>query len=94
MSELMGKPTTILLAEALRLSRENPDSAERWECLCELRRRGEDEIFAAATGWCASDDSVARKLAADILAQLGPLTYQGAEQLRPFTKRSTPLLEA
>jgi hypothetical protein len=89
----MDKPTTSLLAEALRLSHENPDSAERWECVYELHRRREDDIFAAAAAWCASNDAVARKLAADVLAQLGPLTYEGAEQLRPFTKRSSRLMQ-
>lgn len=94
MFELKDRPTATLLAETLRLSHENSDSTERWECIYELHRRGEEDIFAAARIWCASDDAAARKLAADILAQLGRLTQEGTEQLRPFTKRSAPLLEA
>jgi HEAT repeat protein len=93
MSEFRDKPTAVLLVEALRLSHENPEAAERWECLYELHRRNEEDIFATASIWCVSDDAVARKLAADILAQLGPLTQEGAEQLRPFTKRSDPLMQ-
>jgi HEAT repeat protein len=93
MPETSDKSTSSLLAEALRLSRKDPHSAERWEHVYELHRRAEQRIFEAAKSWYASDDTSARKLAADILAQIGPLTQEGAEQLRPFTKDSIRLLE-
>jgi len=92
MRQRLDQPTASLLADTLALSRRDPASVERWNHIYELHRRGEENIFQAASTWCGSDDPGARKLAADILAQLGPLTQEGEEQLRPFTKRSIPLM--
>lgn len=93
MRQRLNQPTASLLADTLALSRRDPASVERWNHIYELHRRGEENIFQAAKAWCGSDDPSARKLAADILAQLGPLTQEGEEQLRPFTKRSSPLMQ-
>jgi HEAT repeat protein len=48
-----------------------PESDEYWALVQELHRRGEPEIFRAASTWCFSDDSAMRCLGADVLGQLG-----------------------
>ncbi len=57
----------------------------------ELHLRGGSDVFAIAEAFSTRDDVAARRLAADILGQLGPLAYVGAERLRPFTKASLPI---
>jgi hypothetical protein len=90
---LKERPTSALLADAVALSRQDPESDERWEHVHELRSRGEDEIFETAREWCGSDDVLKRQLAADILAQLGRQTQNGGVWIRPFTYLTIPLLE-
>lgn len=93
MPALKEMVTSGLLKEAIAFSHKNAESKQRWDCVRELQRRGEPEIFETAKSWCGSDDVTKRELAADILAQLGPLTQEGREQLRPFTKQTISLLE-
>lgn len=92
MRQKLHQPSASLLADTLELSRRDSASVERWDHIYELHRRSEENIFQAARAWCDSDDPNARKLAADILAQLGPLTQEGEDQLRPFTRQSIPLM--
>jgi HEAT repeat protein len=92
MSDLEGRPSSELLADALALTRSDPESKTRQEIIWELHRRASPDIFAAARELSDGSDAAARCLAADILAQLGQLEYQGNEQLRPFTQASIPIL--
>jgi hypothetical protein len=52
-----------------------------------VRRRGSPEVFEQTSAWCSSPDPALRRLAANILGQLGPA------DVRPFAAVSTPLLE-
>ena len=92
MPDLSETTTPDLLAEALRLSRTDTESDARWHLIQELHRRASPDIFESAEDLSCQPDPAARMLAADILAQLGPLRYRGIEQLRPFTEASMPIL--
>lgn len=62
------------------------DSDERWALVHELQRRGEPEIFRAASAWCLSDEPRLRRLGADVLGQLG------YDESHPFADDSTQIL--
>jgi HEAT repeat protein len=85
------RSTPQLAADALIWSRHGPESEMLWPMIYELHRRGSSDVFAIAEAFSARDDAAARRLAADILGQLGPLADVGTEQLRPFTKASLPI---
>lgn len=93
MSDFKDLPTSGLLQQALELSYNDAASEQRKCCLYELHRRAEPEIFEAARSWCDNDDATKRVVAVDILAQLGPLTYEGPKEVRPFTRQTIPLLK-
>ena len=93
MSKFADLPTSSLLKMAMEHSTTDSTSDEREECLRVIRRRGELETFEVAKNWCASHESTARKLAADILYCLGELKQVGKVQLFPFTLQSIPLLD-
>ena len=93
MSKFADLPTPSLLKMAMEHSTTDSTSDEREECLRVIRRRGELETFEVAKNWCASHESTARKLAADILYCLGELKQVGKVQLFPFTLQSIPLLD-
>ena len=92
MSNIENRLTSDLLAEALALSRADPDADVRWQLIHELHRRGTEDIFLAAQDLSAQAVPAARYLAADILGQLGALEYRGTGQGRPFTEASMPIL--
>lgn len=92
MSDLNHRPTSGLLVEALALTQSDPDSDARQPIIWELHRRASPDIFEEAERLSRQPDSAARILAADVLAQLGPLEYRPVEQARPFTDASMPIL--
>jgi HEAT repeat protein len=92
MPEFEQRPSSELLAEALALTRSDPESDTRQQLIWELHRRADPDIFTAAVELSDRIDPAARCLAADLLAQLGQLRYEGDEQARPFTKASIPIL--
>jgi HEAT repeat protein len=46
------------------------EAEDAWTAVSELRQNGSREIFEYAAAWCASDDSIKRARAADVLCQL------------------------
>jgi HEAT repeat protein len=92
MSDLVHRPSSELLSDALALTRSDPESDTRQQLVWELHRRASPDIFAMAEELSDASDAAARHLSADILAQLGQLEYEGNEELRPFTRQSLPIL--
>jgi hypothetical protein len=92
MSDLKHKRSVDLLTDALALTQSDPESDTRQQLILELHRRASSDIFEAAEGLSSQSDPAARILAADVLGQLGFLEYRGAEQFRPFTEVSMPIL--
>lgn len=92
---LLGEPgeppsTSELLGRAQALSRSDPEEETdaRWEAVMALHSRPEQAVAQAALGWCESPNAAERKLAVDILGQLG-----FADGEYPFRAASMPVLE-
>lgn len=85
-------PTSALITRTFAVSARSSDSPVRWDCVHTLCRRGEVEIFEAARKWATADIPSQRRLGADVLAKLGPLTMSGSDRARPFTEPTVPIL--
>ncbi len=84
--ETVTSEVLVVQAEEEALADPTRESPRRWEIVRELHRRSDEAIFEAAGGWCASNESLLKCLAADVLAQFD---YSNDN---PFAERSEPLL--
>src|SRR5688500_279209 len=90
--DLNDIPTEALFDRALVAAAQEPllESDDYWACVSALHRRSGTHVFEKAVTLCASGNSLARSVGADILAQLGALERRN--DALPFADSSAGVL--
>jgi HEAT repeat protein len=84
--DLTSLAVSELFSLALTISNDNTGNSPGWRAVCELHKRGTDEIFVLAQSLCQANDPHERAVGADILGQLG------FRAKYPFREQTLPIL--